>query len=195
MNNSDIKFDDHYWTERYLENKAGWDIGHPSTPLKEFINQLKDPSISILIPGCGNAYEAEYLFQKGFTNITLLDISSALVERLKGNYKDKNINILHEDFFDHKGQYDLILEQTFYCALYPSLRKQYADKIHQLLKHGGKLTGVLFNRQFDESPPFGGTEHEYRMLFQKKFNIKKMELCYNSITPRKGTELFFILEK
>jgi methyl halide transferase len=61
--------DNNYWNTRYLEEQTGWDIGYPSTPLKEYIDQLTNKSIRILIPGCGNGYEGEYLHQNGFTNV------------------------------------------------------------------------------------------------------------------------------
>jgi len=35
------KSEENYWTQRYQEDNTGWDIGHPSTPLKEYIDQLK----------------------------------------------------------------------------------------------------------------------------------------------------------
>ena len=50
-----------YWINRYKEERTGWDIGYPSTPLKEYIDQLQDKNLRILIPGAGNGYEAEYL--------------------------------------------------------------------------------------------------------------------------------------
>ena len=37
--------DSTYWTERYESGQTGWDIGHESTPLKEFIDGLEDKSI------------------------------------------------------------------------------------------------------------------------------------------------------
>ena len=67
-------FDESYWDNRYKEGNTGWDIGTISTPLKEYFNQLKDTSLKILIPGGGNAYEAEYLYKKGFKNVTIVDI-------------------------------------------------------------------------------------------------------------------------
>jgi hypothetical protein len=66
--------------------------------------------------------------------------------------------------------------------------------MHQLLRAGGYLAGVLFNRSFDGGPPFGGTKEEYQKRFEKYFRIIKMEICYNSIPPRAGSELFFIAE-
>lgn len=184
-----------YWSNRYLQQQTGWDIGYSSTPLQQFMNSITDKNISILIPGCGNAYEAEYLLNEQFTNITLLDISPILTAYLNKKFAQQTIKIITADFFEHEGQYDLILEQTFFCALHPSQRESYIKQMHQLLKPGGRLAGVLFNKSFEGGPPFGGSKEEYELLFSQYFSIKKMEPCYNSIQPRSGTELFFILEK
>jgi SAM-dependent methyltransferase len=180
-----------YWSNRYQMNDTGWDIGYGSTPLVEYLQTITDKQLAVLIPGCGNAYEAEWLLQNGFTNVTVLDISPVLTAALKERFKNQPINIITGNFFEHKGQYDLILEQTFFCAIDPALRSSYVTKMHELLKHGGKLVGVLFNRSFEGGPPFGGNKEEYELLFSKHLHIKKMELCYNSIPPRQGAELFF----
>lgn len=185
--------DQQYWNNRYQQKETGWDIGYPSTPLKEYIDQLDNKDIAILIPGCGNSYEAEYLLEKGFSNITLIDIAPSLTKKLEEKFAkelDKRIRIITGDFFEQQQQYDLILEQTFFCALDPSMREQYVQKMYELLKTGGKLVGVLFGRSFEGGPPFGGSREEYERLFSKKFRIEILEACYNSIKPREGTELF-----
>lgn len=184
-----------YWNKRYEEQQTGWDIGYGSTPLVEYLQTVTDKQMTILIPGCGNAYEAEWLLQNGFTNVTVLDISPLLTASLKERFKNDRINIVNGDFFAHEGQYDLILEQTFFCAIDPALRNQYIQQMQRLLKPGGKLAGVLFNRSFEGGPPFGGCKEEYELVFSKHLYIKKMELCTNSIAPRKNAELFFIAEK
>lgn len=186
-----------FWNERYQNNQTGWDLNGPSTPLKEYIDQIEDKNIRILIPGCGNAYEAEYLIQQGFTSITLVDISDVLVNNLKEKFIDNpSINIINQDFFDLDGNFDLILEQTFFCALSPSLRTNYVNKIHDLLAPNGLLVGVLFQVDFGQPyPPFGGSKVEYKNLFSEKFKIEKLETCYNSIKPRKGSELFIQFRK
>jgi len=190
--------DNNYWSNRYTNKDTGWDTGSITPPVKAYVDQLTDTTISILIPGCGNSYEAEYLLQNGFTNITLIDISEVLCSNLAERlavYLPRGLKIICGDFFEHEAIYDLILEQTFFCALDPSLRKSYASKMPQLLKPGGKLVGVLFNRNFEGGPPFGGNEAEYRKLFEPYFDIQVMEPCYNSIRPREGAELFVKLVK
>lgn len=194
---ADHNFTGDYWNSRYQMKETGWDIGFPSPPITEYINQLQQKDLPILIPGCGNAYEAEYLLAKGFTDITVIDIAPALTAALKERFREasgKSIRIVNGDFFDHQGQYHLVLEQTFFCALHPLLRTSYAGKMHELLVKGGHLAGVLFNTLFEkEGPPFGGTVDEYERLFAPKFAIKKPEWCYNSIEKRSGTEVFINL--
>lgn len=184
-----------YWNNRYLQHQTGWDIGTVSTPLKEYIDQLSDKQISILIPGGGNSYEALYLLEQGFTDVTVIDLAPAVTEKLKKQTESyqSHIKILTGDFFELTGQYDLILEQTFFCAIDPALRGHYVTKMSELLKPKGKLVGVLFNRSFEAGPPFGGSEAEYRTLFSSTFQQIHIEPCYNSISPRSGSELFVVL--
>ena len=194
-----MSFEAEFWTDKYFKGDMGWDIGYASTPLKEYFDQLRDKEQQILIPGCGNAYEAKYLMEAGFTNVHLLDISQFLVDQLKQEfypeYKDR-LSIYCEDFFKHEGQYDLIVEQTFFCSLKPTYREAYAEKMHALLKPKGRLIGVLFTFPLSkDGPPFGGSIEEYKQYFDPYFNILKLEPCKNSITPREGSECFMILEK
>lgn len=186
-----------YWNSLYDKDEIGWDIGFPSPAIKEYVDQLNRKDIAILIPGCGNAYEAEYLLAQGFTDVTLIDIAPSLTAALERKFKSelgKKIKIITGDFFNLDGAYNLILEQTFLSALHPSVRQIYVDKMHSLLVKGGHLAGVLFGQVFEEEgPPYGGTLQEYKLMFSKKFKIKKLELCYNSIERRKGTEVFINL--
>lgn len=185
-----------FWDKRYLNNETEWDMHQVSPPLKSYIDSLDNKDVKILIPGCGNAYEAEYLLSKGFKNVTLIDFSSVVTKKLKEKYHGHPINIMNENFFNHKGKYDLILEQTFFCALQPSLRGDYVKKCYELLNDGGKIAGVLFNKKFAPvEPPFIAGDEEYRKCFEPTFSFLKFESCKNSIEPRMGYELFFEFEK
>lgn len=193
----DLPLGETFWNNQYVANATGWDLGEVSPPLKAYIDQLTRKNMRILIPGCGNTHEADYLLQQGFTNITVIDIAPALVVQLKEKFaSNPNIKIILGDFFEHVGEYDLILEQTFFCAINPPLRKDYVAKMKELLSTGGKLVGVLFNREFEQQgPPFGGCKCQYEPMFEKNFDFKTFELCNNSFVKRHGTELFINLVK
>jgi methyl halide transferase len=188
-----------YWTNRYQTENTGWDLGAPSTPLKTYIGQLDNQNLRILIPGAGNAYEAEYLFHQGFKNVFVMDIATLPLR----NFKERNPTfpdnqLIETNFFEHIGQYDLILEQTFFCSFEPTQanRKLYGKTMAQLLKPKGKLVGLWFDIPLVEGNqdkrPFGGTKEAYLTYLSPHFDVITFEKCYNSIKPRAGQELFGI---
>ena len=181
-----------FWNQRYTDEQTGWNLGAASPPLAAYIEQLDDKSISILIPGCGFGHEVRLLSELGFSSVTALDFVPEALENL---HNLPGVNCVSGDFFEHSGSYDLILEQTLFCAIHPDRRDEYVEKVHQLLKPGGKLAGVLFNRSFDGGPPFGGSKAEYLQRFGEKFSDLKIEECYNSAKPRAGTEIFILAGK
>lgn len=192
-----MNVDKNFWEEKFRNKQTGFDIGSVSSPLKNYFDQLDDKNLKILIPGSGNGHEAEYLYKNSFNNVYVLDWSELAIKNFTSRFPDfPKENIFNENFFEHEGSYDLIVEQTFFCALNPSLRKDYVVKTHSLLKENGKLAGLLFNRDFGNPfPPFGGSKDEYINLFEPYFNFKYFDNCYNSIPPRAGTELFINLIK
>ena len=192
-----MKLNSNYWENRYLNNEIAWNVGKITTPLKDYIDQIGDKSVKILIPGCGNGYEFEYLMNHGFTNCFVLDYAGTPLENLKKRISNYNENqFITSDFFEHESQYDLIIEQTFFCALDPELRQKYVKKMKSLLSPNGKIVGLLFQFPLTESgPPFGGSKEEYTELFSADFEIQTLETAYNSIKPRQGNELFFIFTK
>ncbi|UTW61333.1 methyltransferase domain-containing protein [bacterium SCSIO 12741] len=191
----ELTFDQNYWDERYNTEDTGWDIGFPSTPLKTYFDQLEDKSLRILIPGAGNAYEAEYLHQQGFTNVWVADISASAIQKFAERVPTfPKEHLLHVNFFEMEESFDMMIEQTFFCALHPSEREHYVAQTAQIIKPGGKLVGLLFQIPlFEDHPPFGGNKEMYEPLFSPHFNIQVMETAHNSIEPRQGNELFINL--
>ncbi|KAA3617786.1 MAG: methyltransferase [Calditrichaeota bacterium] len=192
-------FDKKFWDGYYENSHTPWDMGEVSPPIKNYIDQLKNKETEILIPGAGNAYEAEYLWSNGFKNIDVVDISEHPLLNLKKRLPGiDNRRLLQMDFFDLDKQYDLIIEQTFFCAILPDLRDDYAKKMHSLLKPSGKLIGLLFVFPLDlsqETPPYGGSVEEYTKCFSPYFNLYTLETSFNSHPARQGREAFLNLRK
>jgi len=189
-----------FWQQRYEQDSIGWDMGEVSPPLKAYIDQLptSTKNQSILVAGAGNAYEVGYLHEQGFTNVVLVDFAPAPIEAFAERYPDfPTEHLICADFFNlspEQYQFDWVLEQTFFCAINPARRDEYAKKMSELLKPNGKLVGLLFDRAFEKSgPPFGGTKREYHQRFESLFDIELMELSYNSYPARQGNELFIKL--
>jgi SAM-dependent methyltransferase len=186
-----------FWEDKYRTGDLGWDMGTVSPPLKEYMDQLDDKDLKILIPGAGMAHELLYLIKEGFRNVYIVDIAKAPLELIRKQLPDYPADRLIEgDFFDLElAGFDLILEQTFFCAITPGRRQEYVLKMKRLLKPGGKLVGLLFDFPLTETgPPYGGSTEEYTALFSGDFNFKVLKTAYNSIKPRADKELFFIFE-
>lgn len=189
--------DSNYWNSRYHNGTATWDLGQASEPLMHYMQSVNDHEIKILIPGAGNSWEADALIRLGFKNIYVLDFAEPPLEALKKRLPEfPHDHLIADDFFNHKGQYDVILEQTFFCAIDPSLRELYVKQMHSLLNQGGKLVGVLFNCEFDkEGPPWGGHKNDYELLFKQYFDFEVWEPAKHSVAPRAGREIFMVLKK
>ena len=127
----------------------------------------------------------------------MVDLSKTAIDNIRKRIPNFTASqLIHGDFFEVDDTFDLIIEQTFFCAINPDLREKYASKTHQLLKSKGKLVGLLFNVPLHKDrPPFGGSKTEYLNYFQPYFNTEKMEACYNSYHNRQGRELFIKLIK
>ncbi|WP_347156861.1 methyltransferase [Pontibacter chitinilyticus] len=190
------EFNAAYWQKRYQVAQTGWDVGAITTPLKDYFDQLTDKNKRILVPGCGHAYEAEYLYRHGFEQVYVADIAEAPLQQLAARVPQfPKEQLLQQDFFTLQGTYDLIIEQTFFCALPPELRPAYARQCAKLLAPGGKLVGLLFDTTFEQAgPPFGGSKAEYEMYFSPYFDFLHFDSAYNSIKPRQGRELFMVLQ-
>ncbi|MBK7484224.1 MAG: SAM-dependent methyltransferase [Flavobacteriales bacterium] len=191
-----MDLDHDFWDARYAQERTGWDLGGPSTPLKTYIDQLTNKDLRILIPGGGRSYEAEYAQRSGFTKVFVIDLTERPFKDLISRYPDFPVkNLIVGDLFEHEGTYDRILEQTFFCALDPAMRDRYVEHMHHLLAPQGKLVGVLFDEPMDDGPPFGGSKEEYVARFGLHFKHVSFTPCYNSITPRMGRELWMTAQR
>ncbi len=192
------KFDQSYWDKRYIENDIPWDIGYAAPAIIDYLSKLDLTDKDILIPGGGNSYEALWLLENSSAFVTVIDLSPTLIDVLKERFLTfgSRIRLIQGDFFDHFDTYDMIIEQTFFCAISPHLRSEYVRKMYALLKKEGTLCGLMFNVTFEKKgPPFGGNELEYQALFENHFENIRINKTALSIPPRKGNEVFIEISK
>lgn len=186
-----------YWEERWQSGQTGWDVGYATPAIVAYCDSLHDRDLRILVPGAGNGYEAEHLWKAGFHNVQVVDISRSALDSLQARVPDFPAgHLIHADFFSLEGPYDLVIEQTFFCALDPALRRLYADHMQRIIRPGGVLAGLLFDFPLtEEGPPFGGSKEEYFGLFTAGFEIRHLDRCTESIAPRAGRELWVEMER
>ncbi len=189
------KLSSNYWDQRYQQGDTPWNMGQVSPPIQHYVDQIPNKELLILIPGAGHAHEAIYLHQQGFSNVYVCDWADTAFDWLRHQAPNfPSQHMLVQNFFDLDTKVDLILEQTFFCAIAPSLRPQYVSKTASILNQNGKLAGLFWNHQFPSGPPFGGDLEEYQQLFSPYFNLLQQEVSPYSITPRAGRELFLELQ-
>ena len=198
MDEKDYKCED--WQRHYEEKDLGWDLGQVAPPFVKLWQEEKLPLGKVLVPGCGRGHEVVFLAENGF-DVTAIDFSSGAVTYLKNALKKRNLEgrILHQDFFSldesHEGVYDLVLEQTFFCAISPKQRRDYVLNVSRILKPGGILVGLFYHTDEQGGPPYNTTREDIEMHFSKKFEIQELDKTSLSTEQRKDKEWLGILKK
>jgi len=190
-----------FWEDIYLDNDAGWDLGRV-TPVFESIAQEMNKG-KLCIVGCGCGYDVIMFAKQGF-DVTAVDFAPFPVQAIRRMAlgSSLNINILQADIFSLSTKYDkkfdYVIEQTCFCAIHPSRRKEYETLVKAILKPGGKLIGLWFplDKHIDEGgPPYGTTIGEVKSVFNIGWEIEKEEFPDFSIEPRKFREKLIIFKK
>ena len=190
-----------FWEDIYLDNDAGWDLGGV-TPVFESIAQEMTKG-KLCIVGCGRGYDVIMFAKQGF-DVTAVDFAPFPIQAIRRMALESslNINILQADIFSLSPKYDkkfdYVIEQTCFCAIHPSRRKEYETLVKTILKPGGKLIGLWFplDKHIDEGgPPYGTTIGEVKSVFNIGWEIEKEEFPDLSIEPRKFREKLIIFRK
>jgi hypothetical protein len=191
------------WNARYEEENTPWDLQGPTPEFQRLLKaNIFKVGANVLVPGGGRGYDAIELAKSGrvpyLVDFAPAPIQSALekatAERVTVYAYQKDFFQLLEDSF-HRGFYDGILEYTFYCAIDPKRREEYAKLAAELLRPNGTFVGLFFPTEMDrEGPPFVVSEDDVRAAFSPYFEIS-FQKPEQSITPRKGREFLGIFKK
>ncbi len=191
-----------FWNELYKNNSAAWDL---KSPTPAFIDLLLGDYFfgksKMLILGCGYGHDAVEAAKRGFI-VTALDFSDIAIEFAKSLAQKESvrINFLVEDFFKLSNEYlnafEIIYDYVTYCAIDPNRRKEYSEKIYELMFPGGIFTIILFPvEKRIGGPPFAVDVDEATELFSDKLELIVSTEKVNSIKPRRGREFLQIYRK
>jgi len=188
------------WQNHYDNDDLRWDLGQVAPPFIRLWQENKLPKGKAIIPGCGQGHEVLFFAGKGL-QVTGLDYAPGAVSILSRSLEEKKLqaNVLYEDFFllneHHNAQYDLMLEQAFFCAIHPSLRSAYVETATRILKKGGLLAGLFYETGEEGGPPFSTTPSDILDHFSDDFHIETLEKTPHSVEKRKDKELLGLLRK
>jgi len=164
-----------FWEVRYRASRIPWDLHGVPPALIGYLKRAAG-SGTVLVPGCGSAYEVRTFSEFGWT-VLAIDFSPSAVGRARAILGPLAGAVRLADFFadDLGGPFDLVYERTFLCSLPPARWPDYGRRMAQLLKPGGRLAGIFAYGEEKEGPPFPMTDAAARDLFQGSFRLAEDE--------------------
>lgn len=177
-----------FWESRYQDKFIPWDAGKVPESLREFLPGLQ-AGARVLVPGCGSAYEARDLAEKGF-DVLAIDFSPAAVDLARKNLGEFGSIVQLADFFafDQGKSFDAIYERAFLCALPRKMWEDYAKRCAGILKPGGVIAGFFFFADSPKGPPFGTSQPELDALLGPMFERIEDSPVSDSIEVFAGKE-------
>ena len=182
-----------YWQGRFLSSDTPWELGHPSVVVLEAFDELARRGVEIggkevLSPGCGTGSDAIALAECG-GRVLAVDWSPSAIAEIRSRSERLplgagGVEVASGDFFALETRpVDFIAEHTFFCAIDPSARPRYVERMLVWLKPGGYLVGNFFVLSEQdarslhglsltaagEGPPFATTVAELLQLFGADF--------------------------
>lgn len=189
---------------RGLSKGAAFDAARAEPALVSLLQKVKLPLGRALVPGCGRGYSVAALAAPDRTSLGL-DIAptgvaaarECLAEMLRGSDLEKQANVEQANFFDITpellgGQFNLIYDCTFLCAIQPAQREMWASQMNKLLAPAGELITLIFpvGPIGDRGPPFSINEELVRSLLTPHgFNAISVEEVPRDQQARGGKEI------
>jgi len=139
-----------------LPKGSRFDVAGVSNPLAAELlrrNLVNRAGMTALVPGCGRAYDALALAEHGFESVLAIDLSPAACQAAQAELAEigdsmstagQRVDVRCGNFFELEGQYDLIWDNTFLCALDPEVRERWAQQMKALIAPGGELITCVF---------------------------------------------------
>jgi thiopurine S-methyltransferase len=192
-----------YWEAVYRDDapngRPRWDIGDVAPPLARVIASGMcpvAPPAEVLVPGCGTGNDVAFLAAQGFGAVGV-DWAEAGVAAARERLASwPHAAVERADFFalpqrdDFRESFELVVEHTFFVAIDPSRRADYAAVIEAVLRRReGWYLGLFYNHRRPGGPPFDATEEAIRATFARPgWQLVHWEMPEDSVPHRQGKE-------
>jgi hypothetical protein len=178
-----------FWDERFEKGYTPWDRGGVPERLRQFARELHGLP-TVLIPGCGSAYELAFLSEAGW-DATAIDFSPAAVAAARQAVGPQwQGRVVEADFFHYQpaAPLDVIYERAFLCALPRAMWPQVAARWAALLPSGALLAGYFYFDNNPKGPPFGIAREQLDALLAPHFRCVADEAVSDSMPVFEGKE-------
>ncbi|KAJ7561300.1 hypothetical protein O6H91_03G022900 [Diphasiastrum complanatum] len=183
------------WEHLWKEGVTPWDVKGVTPVISHLLQENKIREGLALVPGCGSGYDVVAMASPT-RRVIGLDISKTVVElareRAALSPNSEFIEIQNADFFTYAPpvKFDVIFDYTFFCAMKPSLRPEWAKKMAELLASDGELITLMFPvGDYEGGPPYAVSLEAYMKVLQPwAFKVLSVDDNIPSVPPRKGFE-------
>ena len=183
------------WQKRWRDKETPWDLMGVTPALIGLVKERTVAGLDVLVPGCGRGHDAHFMARRGAT-VEAVDFAPEALETARRIYPASPVTWRCEDVtkMAYRDRFDLVWEYTCFCALEPSLRNDYLDRVAAALKPAGSYVGLVFAKvpQPEQGPPFQIDAQAFRALLEDRFTIDGFEpLTERSVKARRGSEIWF----
>ncbi|KAI8326491.1 S-adenosyl-L-methionine-dependent methyltransferase [Martensiomyces pterosporus] len=191
----------HWWDTMTMK----WDKGDISPALRELVLEKKWPLPQGrgIVPGCGTGYDAMFL---GSPTLHMVgaDLSPIAVETANKLRDEKGLSsdfveFQELDFFNFpvpEGKYQVAYDYTFFCAIHPSMRKDWGRRYAEIMSPGGELIVLMYPvtkaQDRDIGPPFLSLEEDYHQALDEHFELVHIDPKCKTHDTRVGEEIITV---
>jgi SAM-dependent methyltransferase len=153
------------------EKEVSWFQQKPQTSIDFFIENNISKNAKIIDIGGGDSYLIDNLLELGYTNLTLLDISSNAIERIKNRLgvKASNVTFIVCDILDFIPEisFDVWHDRASFHFL---TKTDEIKKYEQLVSNSLTNNGMMFLGTFSEKGPLKCSGLEITQYNKEKMN-------------------------
>jgi SAM-dependent methyltransferase len=187
------------WERRWAAGDTPWDLGRAPAVLDDLLAGLADGPLCVLVPGAGAGHDALAWARAGHV-VTAVDVAPTALVRCRESARKAGLapTLLVADLFalpqDLRGAFDVVWEQTCFCAIPPTRRPDYARAMADVLRPRGTLHALLWNHGRPGGPPHDVRREDAQRVFAPFFEPISLVDVTGSPAGRAG-EFLYTLRK
>jgi len=133
-----------YWNERFENSESNFDWYVDWEQLEKYFKEIISENSQILMVGCGNSKMSSQMYNSNYKNITNIDISDVVIEKMKKQFPDMkwiSMDATKMDF--ENNSFDCVIDKgtldAIMCSQDPSPPAKLVREMHRVTKVGGKF--------------------------------------------------------